>query len=61
MTPVRGRRGKLVHAMAVGIRQDLAPDEIPQLVCGKKLKGAVIAHDEYVTCPVCVEILFVGN
>lgn len=61
MTPVRGKRGKLVHAMTIGIRRDLAPDEIPSLVCGKKLRGAVIAEDEYVTCPHCVEILFQGN
>ena len=61
MTPVRSRRGKLVHAMETGIRRDLAPDEIPALVCGKRLKSAVVATDEYVTCPVCVEILFQGN
>ena len=61
MTPVKGKRGKLVHAMAYGIRRDLAPEDITTLVCGRKMKGAVIAYDEYVTCPTCVLILFEGN
>lgn len=60
MTPVRARRGKVVHAVAIGIRRDLAPDEIPNLVCGKRLKSAVIT-DEHVNCEACVDILFNNN
>jgi len=60
MTPVRSKRGKLVHAVAHGIRRDLAPDDVPTLVCGKKLKGCRVT-DEHVTCPACVEILFNNN
>lgn len=60
MTPVRSRRGRLVHAVATGLRRDLAPDEIPTLVCGKRIKGAVVV-DEHIDCPACVEILFTGN
>lgn len=61
-TKVRSRRGKLVHAVTLyGERRDLAPEDIPALVCGKKIKGAVVCPDDYVTCPVCVEILFDGN
>lgn len=61
MTRVRGRRGRLVHAVSYGIRRDLAPEEIPTLVCGRRLRAAVIVVDEYVTCPVCEEILSNGN
>jgi hypothetical protein len=61
MTGVRGRRGRLVHAwQPLGARRDLCPDDVPSLVCGKKLKGAVIT-DEHVDCPICVTILFEGN
>ena len=61
-TKVRARRGKLVHAVTLyGERRDLAPEDIPALVCGKRIKGPVIVDDEYVTCPVCSEILWEGN
>jgi hypothetical protein len=51
----------LVHAwQPLGARRDLCPDDVPSLVCGKKLKGAVIT-DEHVDCPICVTILFEGN
>lgn len=60
-TRVRSRRGKLVHAVTLhGERRDLAPEHIPALVCGKRIKGAVVV-DEYVTCPACEEILSYGN
>jgi hypothetical protein len=62
VTPVRGRRGVLVHAwQPLGKRRDLCPDDVPSLVCGRRLKGAVVLFDEYITCPSCVEIMFSGN
>jgi hypothetical protein len=61
MTGVRGRRGRLVHAwQPLGARRDLCPDDVPSLVCGKKLKGAVIT-DESVDCDVCLSIIWEGN
>jgi hypothetical protein len=61
VTAVRGKRGKLVHAWTpVGSRRDLAPEDVPSLLCGKRLKGAVIT-DEHVDCPICVDVLFNGN
>jgi len=60
VTPVRSRRGRLVHAVEIGIRRDLPPESIPTLVCGKRLKGCVIV-DEYIDCPHCCEILFNQN
>jgi hypothetical protein len=61
VTPVRGKRGVLVHAwQPLGKRRDLSPDQIPSIVCGRKLRGAVVV-DEHVDCPACVHILFLGN
>lgn len=61
MTKVRSKRGRLVHAVTPhGTRRDLAPEDIPEIECGRKLKGAVIV-DDHVSCPACIHILFVGN
>lgn len=61
MTAVRGKRGRLVHAwMPHGKRRDLCPDEIPSLICGRRMKGVIVV-DEHVDCPACVSILFEGN
>ena len=60
-TRVRGRRGKLVHAVVLnGERRDLAPEDIPTLVCGRRMKGCVIT-DDHINCPVCEDILWTGN
>lgn len=61
MTPVRGKRGRLVHAMMIGIRRDLDPAEIPNLVCGKRLRGAIVVSDEEISCPACLDICVNGN
>jgi len=60
VTPVRSRRSKYVHAVEIGIRRDLAPESIPMLVCGKRLKGVYVVN-EYIDCPHCCEILFNQN
>jgi len=60
MTPVRGKRGRLVHAMAFGVRRDLAPEDIRPILCGKKLRGAIVV-DEDIDCDACLSILFEGN
>jgi hypothetical protein len=61
VTGVRGKRGKLVHGWTPhGSRRDVAPEEVPSLICGRRIKGAVIT-DEHIDCPICVEILFEGN
>lgn len=61
MTKVRGKRGKLVHAWTeYGTRRDLAPSEIPNLICGKRLKAALVV-DEEITCDACLDIIFNGN
>jgi hypothetical protein len=60
MTPVRSRRGKIVHLVATGIRRDLAPEQIPAVVCGKRLKSAVVTDDD-VTCDACLDIAFNQN
>lgn len=61
MTPVRGKRGSLVHAwMPDGSRRDLCPDDIPNIVCGKRLRGPLITDDN-IDCPACLDIIFNGN
>ena len=60
MTYVRGRRGRLVHIVTHGIRRDLAPDEIPTIVCGRKLRGAIIVDDGPL-CEACAEVEANGN
>lgn len=57
---MKAKRGVLVHCIAAGIRRDLAPEEIPTLVCGKRIKGPRIVDDN-ITCPACLEILFNAN
>jgi hypothetical protein len=60
-TKVRGRRGKLVHALTyTGERKDLAPEDVPMLVCGKRMKG-VLVTDDHISCPQCTEILWNQN
>lgn len=61
MTAVRSRRGRVVHAWApAGSRRDLAPEDIPNITCGRKISGAFIT-DEPITCLACIEIESVGN
>lgn len=61
MTRVRGKRGKLVHGWTShGARRDLAPEEIPSLICGRRLRGAVIV-DEEINCEACISIIAYGN
>jgi len=61
MTYVRGKRGRLVHIMTPhGARRDLAPESIPPILCGKRMRGAVIT-DDYATCEACLSILFEAN
>ena len=61
MTAVKGKRGRLVHAwMPHGTRRDLAPEDIPTVVCGRKLSGGVITEDD-IDCRACLEILFNQN
>lgn len=60
-TKVRSRRGRLVHALTqYGERLDLAPEDIPTLVCGRRVKGVVLT-DDYISCPACADILHRGN
>ena len=61
LTAVRGRRGSLVHAwMPTGTRRDLDPDNIPNLVCARKLRGPIVV-DEEIDCPVCLDVIENGN
>jgi hypothetical protein len=61
MTHVRGKRGRLVHIVTShGSRRDLAPEEIPTILCGKKLRGAIITDDD-VSCDACLDVLFNAN
>lgn len=61
MTPVRGKRGRLVHAWTPhGARRDLAPEQIPDVICGRRLAGARVV-DENIDCPACLDVLFTGN
>ena len=60
-TKVRSRHGKLVHALTLhGSRRDLAPEDIPTLLCGRRVKGVTVT-DDHIDCPACTEILWVGN
>lgn len=62
MTYVRSRRGRLVHIVTPhGTRRDLSPDQIPQIVCGRRLLGCVVVLDEEVTCRACLDIELNGN
>jgi hypothetical protein len=60
VTPVRGRRGKLVHCITHGVRRDLAPECIPNILCGVQLRGPLIV-DEEIDCRACLDILERGN
>lgn len=61
MTPVRGKRGRLVHAAnAIGIRRDLAPEDIPNLLCARRLHAPIIV-DEEIDCPACLDIIERAN
>lgn len=53
MTPVRGKRGKFVHLVAYGVRQDLAPESISLTLCGVRLRMSIIEPDATVTCWRC--------
>jgi hypothetical protein len=60
MTPVRGKRGRLVHLMAF-IRRDFTPEDAARkTLCGRSLRGPMIV-DEEVTCPGCEDIVERGN
>lgn len=56
MTRVRGKRGRLVHVMTYGVRQDLAPEDVPAVLCGVRITAPIIEPDEPVTCERCHEI-----
>ena len=61
MIAVRGKRGRLVHGVTShGARRDLAPEDIPTILCGRRMKGCVVTED-HIDCPACVSILFEGN
>lgn len=60
MTPVRARRGRRIHAVDIGMRRDLAPEDIPALCCGRRLRTPIIV-DEEITCPICIDIMENGN
>ena len=46
MTPVRPRRGRLVHYSA----------DLRKTLCGRPMKGWTVAPDESATCLTCAEI-----
>lgn len=46
--------------MSHGIRRDLDPLEIPNLICGRRLRAPLVV-DEDIDCPACLDILFNGN
>ena len=56
MTPVRARRGRLIHLVAIGIGKDLAPEDLPVVLCGRRIKSPVVEPDLSVTCERCHEI-----
>lgn len=56
MTPVRGRRGVLIHLVAAGIREDLEPAEAPIILCGARIRSLIVEPDAQVTCDKCLEI-----
>ncbi len=60
MTPVRGRRGKLVHCVTHGVHRDLAPEDVPNLLCGRSIKAPLIV-DEEIDCPACLDIIERAN
>jgi hypothetical protein len=60
VTPVRGKRGSLVHAVTTGMRRDLAPEDVPILLCGRRLRGPIVV-DEEIDCPACLDIIERAN
>jgi hypothetical protein len=56
VTPVRGRRGKYIHLVAFGVRQDQAPESISLTLCGVRLHTSIIEPDAVVTCWRCEEM-----
>jgi hypothetical protein len=52
MTPVRTRRGKLVHILSPN-----AGDDGPNLLCGRRLKSLIIEPDAQPTCDACVSAM----
>jgi hypothetical protein len=60
MTPVRGRRGRVVHWMA-NLRRDLTPeDSARKTLCARTLRGPIVV-DEEIDCPACVDIIERAN
>jgi hypothetical protein len=56
VTPVRGKRGLLIHLVASGIREDLEPSEAPIILCGTRIRSLIVEPDAQVTCEKCIEI-----
>jgi hypothetical protein len=60
VTPVRGKRGSLVHLMAF-VRRDVTPEDAARkTLCGRALRGPMIVDDE-TTCEACLDIIERAN
>jgi hypothetical protein len=55
VTPVRGKRGALVHYVA-NVRRDLPPEDAARkTLCARTLKSPIVEPDAQVTCPHCID------
>lgn len=46
MTPVRGKRGRLIHLSA----------DLRKTLCGRRVEGWIVEPDTNATCSVCVDV-----
>lgn len=58
VTPVRGKRGALVHLCTYGVGRDKAPEDLPVVLCGVRISQPIVEPDSEVTCWKCENLQY---